>query len=305
MRAMDTLQYVDIIAKEGSIRKAAERLNITSTALNRRILGLEDELGFPLFERISGGVRLNTAGELFVNFSRRQKSDLDRMKSQIADLAGMRRGHITISSTPEALRSFLPRQIAEYRNQHPGVTFTIQRQYGKAAEQSLQDLQSDIAITFEPVQSSQFKVMASIRQQPQLVMSRNHPLVKQKTLRLRDCIGHPVILPTPENGVRQLIDASLLASPLPIAVIGETDSIDFLHYYLKEEMALSFQIPIGFSGDSDLVAIPLDTRDLKTGTLHIGQLRDRVLSVAAAKFLDQIMLVLETEFPDDANQSSA
>jgi len=62
MRAMDTLQYVDIIAKEGSIRKAADRLNITSTALNRRILGLEDELGYPLFERTSGGVRLNTAG---------------------------------------------------------------------------------------------------------------------------------------------------------------------------------------------------------------------------------------------------
>jgi len=74
---------------------------------------------------------------------------------------------------------------------------------------------------------------------------------------------------------------------------------------LKEEMALSFQIPVGFSGDTDLLAIPLDTRDLKTGTLHIGQLRDRVLSVAAAKFLDQIMLVLETEFPDEANQSSA
>ena len=302
MRALATLNYVETIAKEGSIRKAAEVLNITSTALNRRILGLEEELGYPVFERTSAGVRLNTAGELLVNFTRKQKSDFDRMKSQMADLAGVRRGHITIAATPEVLRSLLPRQIAQYRADHPGVTFTIKRQYRHDAETSLINHDADLAMTFEPVQSPQFKVMAAIPQQLHLVMSKHHPLASKPTVRLRDCIGHPLVLPSPENGIRQLVDASLLASPLPIAVIGETDSIDFLHAYLTEEMALSFEIPMGMTGTAEVVARAIDPRDIKQGTLHIGQLRDRVLSVAAAKFLEQLMQTLERDFPDQENE---
>ena len=96
-------------------------------------------------------------------------------------------------------------------------------------------------------------------------------------------------MPSPENGIRQPIDASLLANPMPISVIGETDSIDFLHAYLIHEHAISFQIPIGIGNENkDLILVEIDKRDIKTGTLHIGQLKDRVLSVAAAKFLDQI-----------------
>ena len=51
------LSYVDTISRTGSIRKAADRLNITSSALNEESSSLEDELGFQIFERIGNGVR--------------------------------------------------------------------------------------------------------------------------------------------------------------------------------------------------------------------------------------------------------
>ena len=56
MRALITLKFVETVARTGSIRRAAEQLAITSTALNRRILALEEELGYPLFERLPSGV---------------------------------------------------------------------------------------------------------------------------------------------------------------------------------------------------------------------------------------------------------
>ena len=43
------LRYIDAVSKAGSIRKAAETLAITSTALNRRILAMEQDLGVPVF----------------------------------------------------------------------------------------------------------------------------------------------------------------------------------------------------------------------------------------------------------------
>lgn len=48
MKHIKTLRYVDAVARAGSIRKAAEELSITSTALNRRILAIEEDLGVPV-----------------------------------------------------------------------------------------------------------------------------------------------------------------------------------------------------------------------------------------------------------------
>ena len=110
---------VDAVAKSGSIRKAAEILAIDSTALNRRILAIERELGFDIFERIPRGVRLTTAGEILVHHIRTQSSDFERVKSQIADLSGERRGHVSIACSQALLPYFLPEQISTYRNEHP------------------------------------------------------------------------------------------------------------------------------------------------------------------------------------------
>ena len=140
MRFMTSLRFIDAVAREKSIRKAAEKLAITSTALNRRILQIEEEIGQPLFERLPSGVRLNTAGELFVQHIRAQQAELARVQSQIADLSGIRRGHVRVACGAETLRYFLPDVIAGYRAQHDAVTFDIKRQYGDAAEAALESL---------------------------------------------------------------------------------------------------------------------------------------------------------------------
>ena len=83
MKHLLPLIYIDTIAKSGSIRKAAEVLSITSTALNRRVLAMEEELGVPIFERLARGVRPTTAGEILIHHIRGQLTDMDRVKSQI------------------------------------------------------------------------------------------------------------------------------------------------------------------------------------------------------------------------------
>ena len=66
LRHLTTLTYIDAVAREGSIRRAAESLAITSTALNRRILAVEEELGVPIAQRLDGdlGPLLDVAEEL-------------------------------------------------------------------------------------------------------------------------------------------------------------------------------------------------------------------------------------------------
>jgi len=97
MRHLRLLTHVVEVARTGSIRRAAELLNLTPSAMNRRIQDLEAEIGTPLFERRPRGVKLTTAGEMFVRYARSQIADADRMRSQVEDLRGLRRGPIQIA----------------------------------------------------------------------------------------------------------------------------------------------------------------------------------------------------------------
>ena len=235
-------------------------------------------------------------------------ADLARVQSQIADLTGIRRGHVRVASGADSLRHFLPEAVACYRRDHPAVTFEMTRCYGDAAETSLLSLDTDIAMTFAPVQSAHFHVAAAVRQQIYCLMNEEHPLAKQEIIRLRDCVGHPVILPNVLSGIRQLLDTGLIKRNLELNMILESDSFEFMENYLLHDEALSFQIPIGLAGSVEnfidsrtpgVIARPVDTADVPSGVIHIGYLKGRVLPVAAAKFLDNIICQLEKRFPDE------
>ena len=299
MRHLTPLKYIDIVAKAGSIRRAAESLAITSTALNRRILALEEELGVPIFERLPRGVRLSTAGELLVQHIRGQVSETEKLKSQISDLMGVRRGHVSIACSQALLPYFLPEQIATYRAEHPAVTFGVHLRDRAAAEQALFDHSADIALVFEPVRLSDVQVLASFRQEVCAVMAADHPLAQKKTIRLRDCADFPVGIPSSSYGVRNLIDIALVRSTAPLDIVVESDSFEFLRRYPARERIVTFQIPIGLPTQDDedeIVSRPVDLRDIPGGLLYLCQLRDRALPVAAAKFANQLESVLNARF---------
>lgn len=299
MRYMTTIRFIDAVARAGSIRRAADELAITSTALNRRILSLEEELGSPIFERMARGVRLNSAGEIFIHHIRNQLSDMERVRTQIADLAGERRGNVAIACSQALLPFFLPKHISKYRAEHPGVTFEVLVRDRAAAEAALADHTADLAIVFEPVRMAEFHTLLRVRQPLFAVLAPHHPLAGRDTVRLRECNEYPVVLPTNDYGVRQLIETSLQVSSLEMKPVIQSDSFEFLRSYVTAESAISFQIPIGLppsSYDSGLRYVPIAEKDVPPGILYMGQLHKRTLPVAVAKFADQVSIALAESF---------
>lgn len=299
MRYMTTIRFIDAVARAGSIRKAADELAITSTALNRRILAVEEELGAPIFERLPRGVRLNSAGEILIHHIRNQISDMERVKAQIADLAGERRGHVAIACSQALLPYFLPEQINLYRDEHPGVTFGVFLRDRAAAEEALVDHTADIAIVFEPVRMAEFHTLMRVRQQMHAVFSPNHPLAGRPVVRLRDALEYPIALPTTPYGVRHLLEVAMQNSTLNMRPVIESDSFEFLRSYAGAEQTVSFQIPIGLPDDQangKFASAPIDPADVPIGILYMGQLRNRTLPVAAAKFAAGISTALASRY---------
>jgi DNA-binding transcriptional LysR family regulator len=303
MRHLETLRLIQDVARAGSIRKAAEDLNITSSALNRRIQAFEAEFGAQVFERVPRGVRLNPAGELLMQHYRHQLSDLERVRSQVADLGGERRGHVTVACSQAVNPIFLPNEIARYRAEHPGVTFSVRVRDRAAAERDLSSFSSDLALVFEPIYLADFEVIKAIAQPVCAVMAADHPLADRPGLRLRDCLAVAHVVPSAEYGVRHLLELATHGRSRRLDPVIEADSFEMMRQYVLYERAVSFQIPIGLrpAPDSRLVVRELPARDVRPGLLLLGQMRGRTLPVASAKFALQLAAALEAiEPPADA-----
>ena len=301
MKLLSHLNYVNIVAKTGSIRKAADQLNITSTALNRRILALEDELGTPIFERLPQGVRLNVAGELMIQHIRKSMADLSKVTSQIADLSGVRRGHIPLAGGSEVIGRFLPGRIAHYRTTHPHVSFEILRRNPEDALRTLQNYDADLAFIFGPVPAPEYQILASVMLDIGVVMHKDHPLAARDALTLMDCQDFPAILPAEGSGLYQLLYHAQTKTGLSLRQAVISESYDFMFNYSQHESAITFMLPLGEADfpASDIIIKPFKPNGRISGRLHLIQLKGRVLPVASAKFAEDVVQYFNANFPEE------
>lgn len=299
MRHLLILRYIDKIARSGSLRSAAEELGITPSALNRRILGVEQELGVEIFERHPSGLRPNVAGEILLKHIRDQIADMDRVKSSIADLAGMRAGHINIATTREVMQFFLPGLIKQHMAEFPLVTFGVNLAERGEAETSLLDNSNDLAIVFGPMRLKDLQVFYSGVQQMYCVMSKDHPLAGKKRLKIYDCLDYSLLLPKRPEGIRQVLDIAAEKIGVALTPALESNSLDLLRLMSQDSEALSFSLAINLRPNLEidrLVAVPLDTPEMAAGALIAGHLRGRVLPVASARFLEEVNKELTRQF---------
>lgn len=296
MRHLRILRYVDEVARSGSIRKAADQLHVTASAVNRRITDLEEELGTALFERRPRGVRLTAAGEVFVNYLREQDGDTERMKSQIEDLKGMRRGTVRIACSQALALEFLPRQIGEFRKRHRLVSFDIKVFDHEQAMSALAEYEVDLALVFRPPFLANFQPLMTLEQRIVAVMPEKHPLAGRRTIRLRDCAAYPVALPERSIGGRQLLDEVMARSGVKFQIAAESNSFEMLRGLVLAANLISFQIRIGTMPTGNklgLAAREIDDRDVPRANLVFGQLRARNLPIPAAIFAERLIRSLE------------
>jgi DNA-binding transcriptional LysR family regulator len=300
LRYLRILSYVDEVARSGSIRKAAERLNVTASAVNRRIADLESELSVALFERRPRGMSLTAAGELFVRYLRDHAGEVERVLSQIEELKGLRRGTVRIACSQALAFDFLSRQIAQFRATHPSVTFDVKVVDHERAIAALSAYEADLVIVFRPAFMANFQPLMTLEQPLVVLMAETHPLAQRKQIRLRDCLPFPVALPERSLGSRQLLEDYLMRSGVSFNVAAESNSFEMLRGLVVNAGMLSFQLQIGApmaAGGHGVIARDIDRRDVQRASLVFGRLRERNLPIATEVFAEMLVRNLERMRP--------
>lgn len=300
MQNLRVYRYIDQIARTGSIRQAAEQLAITPSALNRRVIALEQELGVEIFDRLGRGVRLSTAGELLVVTMRKHLAETETLKSRIADLSGLRRGHVAIACSQAVLPHFLPEQIQSYQAAFPQVTFCVLNKDGTEAAEALLNYSVDLAIVFDPLRQMEFHTAYALPQPIHAIMSCDHPLAGKASVSLSDCLDYPLALPTKNYGLRKTLETLSDRIATRITPTLEADSYVLLQSYVAKSEAIGFELKIGLPRvvSQALVSRPLQYPKA-LGSLYIVHLKGRALPVASARFVQHVAEVLMKISPGD------
>lgn len=300
MKHLTTFRVIDAIARIGSIRGAAEHLALTASAVQRRLQAYETELGFQIFDRWSQGMELNSAGELVIMHIRETFAETGKLRSRLSDLSGLRRGDVRIGCSQALVPYFLPRHIQTYQALFPQVNFEVMVLEHGAAEKALAEFSIDLAIVFAAGETPDFKTLLGVRQRIAAVMAPDHPLAGFDTLRLRQCYEYSVALASKSFGSRAMINDALQEKSYARAPDLESNSFEYLKGHVAQTRAVTFQVEIGTplpeTTDRSVTARLVDARDVRPGTLWLGHLSGRSLSVAASRFAEQIGRDLENNF---------
>lgn len=253
------LRYVDEVARSGSIRKAATRLNVASSAINRQILALEEEIGSPIFERMPRGLRLTTAGELLISHVRQTLKEHDRVRARIESLKGLRRGEVTIVTTSGIAGGFLAGIVSRFVAAHPGFkvrVFTIPRDATIAAVTSGE---ADLGLAYNLPHNPRLTSFYRANFQLGAIMAPAHPLARRVSIRLSDCVQFPLIVADSSMSIRDVIEARAPAD-LDISLAIESNSIGFMKRMAASVPNISFLNPVDIGEELErgsLVFVPV------------------------------------------------
>src|ERR1700676_4929032 len=124
------LRYFVAVAEERHFTRAAERLGIKQPPLSLQIKQLEQEIGTPLFRRLTRGVELTAPGTLLLDEARQILEQVERTKANVRNRARGETGHIRVGFAGATyFQPRVPGLIQGYRRRYPGVVLASAKQH--------------------------------------------------------------------------------------------------------------------------------------------------------------------------------
>ncbi len=204
----------------GSFHLAAERLNLSQSAVTRRIHKLEAALGSVLFERTTREVKPTLAAK---RLQARAESILEdatettrAMRDDSIAFAHQRGAVVTVATIPTAVSQLLIPAIQTFRaNGHTARIRFLDSAANEVAE-AVAAGEADFGICSIPMLEPTTNFESLIDDRIVLALPLAHPLAAQDVVRLEDIKDTPLILPARGTGNRLLIDEAMARARLPL-----------------------------------------------------------------------------------------
>ncbi|WP_061707484.1 LysR family hpxDE operon transcriptional regulator HpxR [Pseudenterobacter timonensis] len=187
--------YFAEVARSGSLRRAAEKLHISPSAINRQILQAEEAFGTPLFERLPEGLRMTTAGELLYNDLLRWQKEFQLTRQKFDELQGLKRGTVSVGMVQALAEGSFAAALAEIISGWPWLELNLQVADSHTVNQRVRQADLDFGLILDPEGQAGLSVLAFAELEMGVVMLPEHALAQAATISLGELSGERHIIP--------------------------------------------------------------------------------------------------------------
>jgi DNA-binding transcriptional LysR family regulator len=267
MKHLKIYEAIRLIRRQGSIRKAADLLAVSPSALNRSIQNFEDAIGVDVFERVPAGVRLTPAGELLVHVVERHLIEFEDLQRQLGALRDGHTGQLRIGLGEDISAGLPLLAVEDVERDMPGLSADIR--CGDALAM-LQRREIDLAIVSNPETNRSLEVLTA----------QNVPLVARANaawagpvaaVGLWDLATARLVLPPEGTGARTVLDHAFRRHALE-----EGPSASVAASHLRQAMSSGVRICVfprtvfeGSGAPTDLTPLPLDLGSVQVSVLRL------------------------------------
>jgi DNA-binding transcriptional LysR family regulator len=191
------LRYFVAVAEERHFTRAAERLGIKQPPLSLQIKQLEQELGTPLFRRLTRGVELTEPGTLLLDEARQILEQVERTKENVQNRARGETGHIRVGFVGTIyFHPRVPELIQTYRERYPGVLLSpVQGNTSDLMVQAVQAGSVDVAFVRLPLEHSEAVTIHPLVDETMLIaLPSYHPQARKRSVSLATLAQEKLIL---------------------------------------------------------------------------------------------------------------
>lgn len=193
------LQLVEAITQEGSVTRAADRLNVTQSALSHQLREIEDRLGTPLFLRVNRRLALAPAGERLLQSAQRVLDDLRLAEEDISRLATHQQGVIRVSTECYTCYQWLPPLLKPFHKRFPRVDVEIVPDVTRRAVPALINRKIDLALAHEAHRDPRLRIQPVFDDEVVVLVARDHLLVKKPYVVSSDLANEHLIMHVPAD----------------------------------------------------------------------------------------------------------
>lgn len=284
--------YFSEVVSTGSLRKAAENLLITPSAISRQIAQLEDELGAPLFYRSSRGMVLTDAGNALLRFAEENSSSILKLRTTIDGLGNLSRGSVRLAVVEATTSDFLPTLLTEFSREHPNIHFEVRVCGTQEIADHVSADRADVGLAFNVLNRDDLVLQGRMAQPLHIICRPGHPLATNHAMSIRDLGDTAVALPDRSFGIRYLVDQAADREKVSLNVRYEADSLQLIKKIVSRSDVVGFMPPLTFENERSagvLSAIQLSDVPSERSTLDVVTSRYRNPSAAARAFLTGIL----------------
>ena len=274
------------VARHLSFIRAATELKLTPPAVSMQVKQLETEVGMPLFDRTSRQVSLTMVGEYVLAHTRRVLAAMRDAEDLVARFRGLQTGPLDVGMVSTA-KYFLPRLLARFRQEHPGIEIRLQVANNREEIVTLmQQGDIELAIMGRPPKGWPSRAEPFAMHPHVLVTAVDHPFTRMEAVPASALADEGFIVREPGSGTRAALDEYMHAHQITARVAMQMSSNEAIKQAVMAGMgvALLSLHTVGLELDHHLIAVP-ETEGLPVmRRWHVVNNFAKTLSPAAEAF---------------------